>query len=257
MKKRIALVILAVTAVTGASAAGVFGWRFYQEEKAYEVHLEQLKAYAGIRQSGDVSAMYDADGILIVPVDFENLQRENPDIYAWITIPGVVDEPVLQSSADDAYYQNHDAEKKESSKGAIFSESLNDMDFSDPLTVLYGKNAEDGTLFGGLFQYRDRQFLEEHPTVYIYTPDCVREYRIFAAYQSDNRHLLMRFNQGTYEGNVKAFIKDILSQRVMDATVDREADIDAGDRFLTLSTHDPDGEEYRYLVQAYLKAEYM
>ena len=39
----------------------------------------------------------------------------------------------------------------------------------------------------------------------------------------------------------------------MGATVDRTVDIDIDNRFLTLSTHDMAGEEYRYLIQAYLE----
>lgn len=36
-----------------------------------------------------------------MPVDFEKLQKENPDIYAWITIPDTeIDYPVLQSESD-------------------------------------------------------------------------------------------------------------------------------------------------------------
>ena len=32
-----------------------------------------------------------------IPVDFESLQEYNPDIYAWITIPGTeVDYPIVQ-----------------------------------------------------------------------------------------------------------------------------------------------------------------
>ena len=116
---------------------------------------------------GDVSSMYNGDGKLEVPVDFERLQKGNPDIYAWITIPGVVDAPVLQHATDDTYYQNHDAGGREEKSGAVFSESLNHMDFSDSLTVLYGANTEGSSQFEGLFRYRDRQFLEEHSIVYI------------------------------------------------------------------------------------------
>lgn len=48
-----------------------------------------------------------------IPVDFEKLQKENPDIYAWITIPDTeIDYPVLQSESDDTYYLNHTVEKR-------------------------------------------------------------------------------------------------------------------------------------------------
>ncbi len=59
--------------------------------------------------------------------------------------------------------------------------------------------------------------------------------------------------RGAHEGNVRAFIKDILSRREMNAAVDRGAEADTDDQFLTLSTHDYAGEEFRFLVQAYLQ----
>ena len=39
----------------------------------------------------------------------------------------------------------------------------------------------------------------------------------------------------------------------MNAAVDRGAEADTDDQFLTLSTHDYAGEEFRFLVQAYLQ----
>lgn len=71
-----------------------------------------------------------------IPVDFDSLQKENPDIYAWITIPDtVIDYPIVQSSEDNAYYLNHSAEKTDSASGAIYSENYNKKNFDDPITL--------------------------------------------------------------------------------------------------------------------------
>ena len=41
----------------------------------------------------------------VIPVKFEELQAVNPDIYAWITVPGtVIDYPILQHASDNTYY---------------------------------------------------------------------------------------------------------------------------------------------------------
>ena len=237
--KKIMLAV-SLTVILGAvGSVGYQGWKFYKHEKRKEERLRRIEDQKEIRQTGDESRFYGEDGKLQIPVDFLELQKENPDIYAWLTIPGVADTPIIQAS--------------EREENFAFTEEMNKKDFSDPLTVVYGENKDDGSLFGSLFQYRDKLFMEEHPVIYIYTPDQILIYRIFAAYRNDNRHLLKRFNQGMYEGNIRAFIKDILSQRAMDATIEQDAPIDTNDHFLTLSTHDPAGEEYRYLVQAYLE----
>ena len=55
-----------------------------------------------------------------VPVDFQALFDVNPDVYAWIKIPGTnIDYPVLQREGDNAYYLNHDWEGKKA-RGALF-----------------------------------------------------------------------------------------------------------------------------------------
>ena len=91
-----------------------------------------------------------------IPVDFDSLQKENPDIYAWITIPDtVIDYPIVQSSEDNAYYLNHSAEKTDSASGAIYSENYNKKNFDDPITLLYGHNMKDGSMFAGLHKYEE------------------------------------------------------------------------------------------------------
>ena len=41
-----------------------------------------------------------------------------------------------------------------------------------------------------LNNYADADFFDAHDTIYIYTPDSVLEYRVFAAYVHSNEHIL-------------------------------------------------------------------
>ena len=44
----------------------------------------------------------------VIPVKFEELQTVNPDVYAWITVPGTdIDYPILQHASDNSYYLMH------------------------------------------------------------------------------------------------------------------------------------------------------
>ena len=44
----------------------------------------------------------------VIPVKFEELQAVNPDVYAWITVPGTdIDYPILQHASDNSYYLMH------------------------------------------------------------------------------------------------------------------------------------------------------
>lgn len=119
-----------------------------------------------------------------IPVDFEKLQKENPDIYAWITIPDTeIDYPVLQSESDDTYYLNHTVEKKKGLPGSIYSESQNRKDFSDPNTVLYGHNMKNGSMFGHLKKFaEDQNVYNKSKYFWILTPDKNYRYEIISAY---------------------------------------------------------------------------
>ena len=121
------------------------------EKKAEQEYLAMQGKNAEKRQK-----VPEEEKKIDIPVDFDSLQKENPDIYAWITIPDtVIDYPIVQSSEDNAYYLNHSAEKTDSASGAIYSENYNKKNFDDPITLLYGHNMKDGSMFAGLHKYEE------------------------------------------------------------------------------------------------------
>ena len=117
-----------------------------------------------------------------IPVDFEKLQEEHPDIYAWLEIPGTeIDYPVVQRSGDDGYYLRKDLDGHYSIAGTIFSEShYNGTDFMDPVTLLYGHNINNDTMFGELQNYVESLTLDESAVFYLYHPERKLTYQIFA-----------------------------------------------------------------------------
>ena len=78
------------------------------------------------------------------------------------------------------------------------------------------------------------------------------KYKVFAAYKSDSRHIMERFNSGKEEANRKAYLESIMDNRTMGAQIDENAQVTADSKLLTLSTHDDSDPEGRFLVQAYL-----
>lgn len=190
--------------------------------------------------------------ILDIPIDFESLEKENPDIYAWITIEGTsIDYPVARSLTDDTFYMDHGIDRAENRAGAIFTERLNKLDFSDPHTVIYGHNMRDGSMFGGLHEYEDNSYFEKHREIKVYTSDAIRTYKIFAAYLYDDRHLLKSFDCSEKE-IFRDYLKEIEGQRGLEANIDKGMKLTTDDRILTLSTCDGAGADTRYLVQAVL-----
>ncbi len=193
------------------------------------------------------------DEALLRTVDFTALQEEtNAHIYAWISIPGTrIDYPMLQHPSDNTHYLNHNLDGSRGYPGCIYTEKENAADFSDFNTVIYGHNMKNGSMFHDLHNYEDETFLPEHPYVYIYTPDRVLRYRIFASYRYDDRHLLYSFDYATEEGR-SGYLKEIRGIRSMSAVLDDQVEVTAQDRLVTLSTCVSGRAENRYLVQAVL-----
>ncbi|MEG0418754.1 MAG: class B sortase [Gordonibacter sp.] len=129
------------------------------------------------------------------PIDFASLKLENPDIYAWIHIPQTdVNLPVLQSVENDNLYLDHNRDKEYAVEGAIYSQMANDTGFSDPVTVLYGHNLVNGTMFSTLHYFENEDFFNANETMYIYTPGHVLTYRVISAYLYDDRHILNSYD---------------------------------------------------------------
>lgn len=189
-----------------------------------------------------------------IPIDFPGLQSTNPEIYAWIRIPDTeVDYPVVQRPEDDTYYLNHTVEGAEGLPGSIFTESLNKRDFTDPNTVIYGHDMRDGTMFGHLKKYMDSTYMEEHPLIYIYTPEHIYTYQVFAAVTYDNRHILRSFDF-TQETQFQEFLDSLRDARSMASYVRDDISVSAENRILTLSTCNGNVQQ-RFLVEAVLTDE--
>lgn len=186
------------------------------------------------------------------PIDFEKLEEINPDLYAWIRIPGtVIDYPVAQREGDDSYYLTHDMYQEPRFAGCIYSEDCNSKDFTDPNTVLYGHNMKNQTMFQNLHLFSDYDFFQEHPYVYIYMPGHVLVYKIFAAYTYDDRHIMNSFDFTDPEV-FEAYLDEIFHMRAMDRNLRDDVSVSAEDRIITLATCIAGQTQSRYLVQAVL-----
>ena len=188
------------------------------------------------------------------PVDFDALKAENPDIYAWITIPGTeVNYPVVQSPTDDFYYLNHDVDFSYAWQGSIYSEMQNSTNFSDPVTVLYGHQTDANTMFTSLHYFEDPDFFAEHETITVYSVGHVRTYRVISAYQFDDRHILNSFDFSNPE--VLADYYDyVCNPNSLVMNVREGAHLEVTDKIIQLSTclSLTDSSNKRYIVTGVL-----
>lgn len=197
----------------------------------------------------EIDAKYD--------VSFADMYNINPDIHAWIKIPGTpIDYPVLQSQVSDLYYERRSYTGEYSVSGCIFTQYFNSPDFSDRNTAVYGHYMLDGTFFGTLHNYKDPDFFEKNRYIYVTIPGHVLVYDIFAAYETDNRHVLTLCNYSDDEEYL-AYLQSCLDPPTMVRTVREGTELTADDKIITLSTCTSyyTYTNRRYLVQGVLVAD--
>lgn len=250
MKKRkiIALICLGLGLTCGA--IGIYK---YIEEKNAGKEYEKLQQEVVKEEPKPVEEPEPEPVSKVeIPIDFAALQQQNPDVYAWIQVPGTeVDYPILQSSNDNTYYLNHTIDGEEKKEGAIFTENYNTKTFEDPNTVIYGHDMKNGSMFQSIHKYMDRSFFDNNRDIVIYMPDQILRYKIFAAYLTDNRHLLMNYNFWSKD-EYQQYLNSIFSMRDINAFIDTSTEVTTEDKIITLSTCYAGISTQRYLVQAVL-----
>ena len=200
------------------------------------------------------SDLNESDDIYASPVDFEQLWKINPDIYAWIEIPGTsISYPILQNE-DDSFYFQKDINKKFSTAGSIYTEgTYNEKDFNDPVTLIYGHNMSSGAMFGALQKaYSSKESLKEHEEIVIYLPDKELRYTVFSAVPFDNRHILYN-HDFTNKRTFRLFFRDIMCVKSLEAVIPEDRYVDDEDKVIILSTCLASDDRNRYLVCAKLE----
>lgn len=228
----------------------------YVEYKKGTDEYEELRQFVKEELSEDESAAAEPDADVpsgeeepveeerLQRVSFDELKEINPDIAAWIEIPGSgISYPVMHTD-DDAYYLNHTFSDKVNSAGSIFMEALNASDFTDLHTIIYGHNMKNGSMFAGLKNYTSPSYLLSHPTVYVDLPDGTHGYQIFSCYEAEADS--DSYTIGFAPDEQYAVFLQTLKER---SQYDTGVGVSMEDSVITLSTCTRSGEK-RFLVHA-------
>ena len=186
-------------------------------------------------------------------LDWAELLAQNEDIYAWIYIPGTnIDYPVLQHPTDDLFYLDHNLDGSAGYPGCIYTEpSWNNRGFMDRNTVLYGHDLLDGTMFTQLHNFEDEAFFQANRYAFIYTPEEVYAYDLFAAYEFTDEHILYTYNLGSDVG-YQEYLDMIFATRDMGAHFRDGVQVGIQNKIITMSTCIAEKPNNRYLVQGVL-----
>lgn len=184
-------------------------------------------------------------------VDIAGLQDTiNKDIYAWLYIPDTgIDEAIYQHPDDAVYYSTHDGSGAVNEDGVLFTQMFNSKDFSDNVTVVYGHNGGDDKGFSRLNLYADPEFFKSHPYIYIYTDSAILLYETFAAYESDDKLIVLFYGTSDHD-MYNVYLQRLEEIAGISSNLNKEHWPTADDKILTLSTGVRGRDDRRFLVQA-------
>ena len=253
-----------LTLVLIAAACILYLAHYFYENRRGEEEFESLREETETEETVPVEATEETveteeeteETIYCDPVyDFNELQTQNEDIYAWIVVPGtMIDYPVLQSETDN-YYLDYNLDHSKGYPGCIYTNKCNAKDFSDYNTVLYGHNMRKGTMFGSLHRYEDREFFDIYQEIFVYTPDRRLTYEVKEIVKFSDVYIPAQYPVEEKEGRdafleaTLAYTDDPVSYFKDDVEVLEE------DKLITLSTCVSGERHRRYLLIGVLKEE--
>ena len=260
MKRKIALLVLLLVCV---GAAGMFIYHRMEIQRNLESQLEAeelarshareaIDALLALpREWRELPVENDPFMELLKQADLAALQAVNADVLGWLEIPDTQLKYPMVRGLDNTFYLKHDWKKQRNIVGAAFLERLNQEDFSDFHSLIYGHRLVDGGMFGSLGNYSEQSYWEAHPYVYIYDEKGAHRYEIFSAYEASVKSLTYQVGFSGEESKMR-FLEHCMSSSVIDTGVVPTLD----DRILTLSTCTASGSDAkRWVVQACLRGQ--
>ena len=226
-------------------------WAIHQEYKAgTDLYESVADTYTKPRIYGtrpDYAVEGEASDGLPLQVNFESLQTNNPDVVAWIYSPGtVINYPIVQSG-DNSYYLRRMLNGRYNKNGSIFMDYRNASDLSDLHTIVYGHNMKNSAMFGTLTQYKDPAYYEQHPILWLLTPDGAYQIELIGGFTTPSDSNIYVFPD-TAKGRDR-----LVSFVQVNSDFTTDVEIGPDDRLVTLSTCTYDYDDARYVVTGVLR----
>ena len=215
---------------------GFFCWNIWQDFQDKQISDAQIKIKPEVSDMDSLSIM-----------DFSNIQAQNPDIAAWLTIQQIgIDYPIVQAT-DNKYYLDHTAQCRYNKLGSLFLDYRVNNDFSDFNSVIYGHNMTSGQMFGQLERMKEQTYFDTVTTGVLYTPGKTYRLKIFAVSVAGSESDYYRY---AFPSNADK--EEHLNMIGKYAKFHRDVGVKANDRLLLLSTCSYEYKNARTLVIAKL-----
>lgn len=177
-----------------------------------------------------------------ITVDFNTLLQTNPDVVGWLYCEGTtINYPVLQGEDNDQYLY-HMLDGSYNSSGSLFLDYQCSADFTDLKSIIYGHNMKNGSMFASLRNYRDADYYQEHPAMWLFTPAATYRIDLLAGFVAADDDRLYSYMADTNT------LHTYLSMAMSKSTFESELSWSSVERLIVLSTCTYEYENARYLV---------
>lgn len=224
------------------------GRQIYQKgDQSYQLLKQQIRYQRNSNYADDKEGYgYQAEPPADVPsaaIDFDALKRINSDAAAWLYGPDTpIDYPVMRADDYD-WYLHHLPDGTYNANGTLFLDCNSPDDFSGGLSIIYGHHMKSGKMFGSLKGYKQQEYYQQHPCLYLYTEQ--EDYRIDLLYGCVIDAGEWRERAFMYEINLPALLEYGSSKTTFQSNIEYDAD---NDKFITLATCSYEFDDARYIV---------
>lgn len=185
---------------------------------------------------------------------YQTLVSANPDCVGYLEIPGTaIQFPIMLTPTEPEKYLYRDFYGKSEKRGTPFLDQATVLSKSQNY-IIYGHNMKDGSVFGALPSYLDKNFCEEHRFIYFNAGLSEGVYEVIAVCKTEVlAKVSEEFKYYQYGGSLSQVDFEAYIQNVRKMSVySFEMDIEWGDELLTLSTcyHRKSGDDGRLIVVA-------
>jgi sortase B len=182
-KKRLLIVLIVVCASVFAVSAYMlinYYWTGHEAEEAFDALRLPDDALDDTYNSDDSD---DPDLYAKRQAHYLDLYKQNSDFVGWLHIFGTdIDYPVMQTPDDRDYYLHRGFDKTYSASGALFASDRSDVDSPSDVIIIFGHMMKNGSMFGGLKEYTNKDYMKQHQMIRFDTLEEERIYQVFCVF---------------------------------------------------------------------------
>ena len=243
LDKAINVVFVLLFGLLSASLA-FGGYKIYETLHTYkEAENSYESVIEAVRKSEESNSGNQEETAADPGLDFDALIEMNPDFVGWIRLEDtVVDYPVVKTGNND-YYLRRLFNRERNNAGCLFVDFRNGDLFNDQVTLIYGHNMHNGSMFHVVEEYKKQEYYDAHPVWMFYTPKTTYKLEPFAGklQNAEVPFVAMNFvNQSEFFRYIDAFIRDSLFES--------DVVIEENDRIVMLVTCGYDYTSARYVL---------